>query len=149
MTYTANPTTERALNLFKNFDTDTKLALLWYGYLDIKDSLNPAPPNSVEVAGNTLYNRIRSLSPEEQLQAQRDMIESANNEIGHLYRALDSSARMESWLLLARGMEETTIVGFPNDYQLPEETREFTEVISELEFEERINFTRSAVMGIC
>jgi hypothetical protein len=149
MTYTTNPTTERALELFKNFDTDTKLALLWFGYLDIKDSLNPAPPNSVEVAGNTLYNRIRTLSHQEQLQAQRDMIESADNEIGHLYRSLDSSARMESWLLLARGMEEGTIIGMPSDYQLPEQTQEFVRAISGLEFEERINFTRSAVMGIC
>jgi hypothetical protein len=56
---------------------------------------------------------------------------------------------MESWLLLARGMEEGTIIGMPSDYQLPEQTQEFVRVISGLEFEERINFTRSAVMGIC
>ncbi|PSF38323.1 Orange carotenoid protein [Aphanothece hegewaldii CCALA 016] len=145
MTYTANPTTQQALDLFNSYDTDTKLALLWYGYLDIKDDLNPAPPISVENMGNTLYDQIKVLSPEEQLQAQRDMLEGADNEIGRAYQAFDSSARMESWLLIARGMEEGTVIQVPDDYKLPSETQEFTDKIKQVDFQERINFMRSAV----
>lgn len=147
MTYTANSTTQRALELFKGFDTDTQLALLWYGYLDIKDDLTPAPPTSVETIGNALFEQIRVLSAEEQLQAQRDMITGADNEIGRAYIAFDSSARMETWLLLAQGMEDGTIIQVPDDYQLPEQTKEFTQTISGLEFQERINFMRSAVVA--
>ena len=147
MTYAANPTTKRALELFGGFDTDTQLALLWYGYLDLKENLTPAPPNSVEVAGKTLYDHIQSLSAEEQLQAQRDMINGAGTDLGRSYLALDSSGRMETWLLLAQGMENGTIIQVPDDYELPEQTQEFTQTISELEFEERINFMRSAVMA--
>jgi Orange carotenoid protein, N-terminal len=146
MTYTVNDTTKQALNVFQKFDTDTKLALLWFGYLDIKKQLNPAPPSSVETMGTAVFNRIKVLSRDEQLQAQRDMINGAQTEIGKAYLACDSSARMESWLLLARGMEDGTIVSMPDDYQRPEETKEFAELIKQVDFEERVNFMRSAVM---
>jgi hypothetical protein len=145
--YTANDTTKRALDIFQKFDTDTKLALLWYGYLDIKDQLNPAPPSAVETMGTALYDRVKVLSRDEQLQAQRDMINGAQTEIGKAYIACDSSARMDSWLLLARGMEDGTIVPMPDDYKLPEQTKEFTDLIKQVDFEERINFMRSAVMA--
>lgn len=148
MTYTTNNTTKQALERFKTFDTDTKLALLWYGYLDIKDKLNPAPPTDVETMGKTLFDQVQTLPKEEQLQAQRDMIEGANSEVGRAYAAFDSSARMDSWLLLARGMEDGTIIQVPSDYQLPEQTKEFTDLITNLEFEERINFMRSVVMDM-
>ncbi len=67
MTYAANSTTQRALELFNGFDPDTQLAMLWYGYLNIKDDLTPAPPTSVETMGNALFDQISVLSAEEQL----------------------------------------------------------------------------------
>ncbi|WP_013320195.1 orange carotenoid protein N-terminal domain-containing protein [Gloeothece verrucosa] len=144
-TYTKNPTTEKALELFFTFDTDTQLALLWYGYLDIKDQLDPAPPNSVEVMGKTVFDQVAALPKEEQLQAQRDMITGAGD-IGRTYQALDIGARIEVWLLLGQGMEQGTIIQVPSDYELPDNTNEFVEAIKQVNFEERINFMRSAVM---
>ncbi len=76
------------------------------------------------------------------------MITGADTEIDRVYLAFDSSARMESWLLLARGMEDGTIIQVPDDYQLPEQTKEFTQAISGLEFQERINFMRSVVVAV-
>jgi hypothetical protein len=146
MAYTANETTKRALDIFQKFDTDTKLALLWFGYLDLKEQLNPAPPSAVETMGKAVFDQINVLSRDEQLQAQRDMINGTQSEVGKAYLACDSSARMDSWLLLARGMEDGTIVPMPDDYQLPEETNEFTDLIKQVNFEERVNFMRSAVM---
>jgi hypothetical protein len=146
MTYTSNDITKQALERFKSFDTDTKLALLWYGYLAIKDKLDPAPPSDVTTLGKTLFDQVQTLPKEEQLQAQRDMIEGADSEVGRAYSAFDSSAKMDAWLLLARGMEDGTIIQVPSDYQLPEQTKEFTDLITDVEFEERINFMRSAVM---
>jgi hypothetical protein len=148
MTYAASSNTKQALEMFQRFDTDTKLALLWYGYLDIKDDLTPAPPSSVETMGQTLFDQVQALSKEEQLQAQRDMVEGAASDIGRTYAAFDTSGRMEAWLLLGRGMEEGTIIQVPSDYELPESTNEFMQRISELDFEQRINFMRSAVMDM-
>jgi Orange carotenoid protein, N-terminal len=145
MTYTVDESTKPALEVFQNFDVDTQLALLWYGYLDIKDQLNPAPPQSVEIPGKAVFDYIQPLSPEEQLQAQRDLIQGANNEMCRAYNALSPNAKLEVWLLLAQGMENGTIVQVPSDYQLPAETDKFTAMIKKLEFQQRVNFMLSAV----
>lgn len=148
MTYTIDEKTRPALNTFQKFDVDTQLALLWYGYLDLKDQLKPAPPQSVEIPGKAVFDQIQSLSPEEQLQAQRDLIEGANTDINRAYDALSSNAKLEVWLLLAQGMENGSIIPMPPNYQLPAETNGFTEMVKGLSFEQRINFMLSAVKAM-
>lgn len=137
--------TKSALEMFQRFDVDTQLALLWYGYLDIKDELNPAPPQSVESTGKAVFDGIQALPKEEQLQAQRDLLQGAGGQLGESYRALNSNARVEVWLLLAQGMEDGTVIQVPADYKLPSETQAFTDAIKPLELEERINFMLSVV----
>lgn len=150
MTYTTLDSVKEPLNEFDKFDADTKLALLWYGYLDLKENLDPAPASDVEALGNALYNKVKDVSQEEQLQIQRDIVDKKDTPISHEYGALSSSGALEFWLLLAKGMEEGTIVNVPDDYNLPEETNQFVEMIKKLDFEERVNFTRTAVtnMGV-
>ena len=47
-------------------------------------------------------------------------------------------------------MEAGEIINVPDDYELPENTNEFVNEIKQLDFEQRINFTRNAVesMGL-
>jgi len=145
MTYTTVDSIKEPLNKFNKFDADTKLALLWYGYLDIKENLQPNPSNDVEVLGNALVNQIKEMSKDEQLQAQRDVVNSVSTPISKEYDALSTSGMLEFWLLLAQGMEAGTIVNVPDDYELPESTNDFVESVKKLDFEERVNFTRNAV----
>lgn len=145
MTFTSNETTKKALETFSNFDADTKLALLWYGYLDLKDKLNPDDAASAESTANAVFDNIKAMSKEDQLQAQRDIVSKANSDISRAYGALSSSGKLDTWLKLAKGMDAGTVINVPDDYELPSETDEFTSTIKELEFEERINFTRSVV----
>jgi Orange carotenoid protein, N-terminal len=147
MTYTVDPNTQQALDAFKSFDLDTQLALLWYGYLDIKDQLQPAPPPSVEVVGNAVFDQIQALSPQEQLQAQRDLIAGKANDLSPAYNALSPNARLEVWLLLAQGMEKGSVIQVPPDYQLPSETDEFTAKIAKLNLEQRVTFMLSIVQA--
>lgn len=148
MDYQPSENTQRALSMFQKYDIDTQLALLWYGYLDIKDELNPEPPPSSDHASTALYDRIKELSQEQQLQAQRDILSGADSEFGKSYSALSSSARIEVWLLLGQGMESSEIINVPSDYKLPEQTHEFSDFISGLSFEDRIDFMRTAVLGM-
>ncbi|MBW4517945.1 MAG: Orange carotenoid protein [Timaviella obliquedivisa GSE-PSE-MK23-08B] len=145
MTYTVDQNTKPALDAFQRFDVDTQLALLWYGYLDIKDELNPAPPPSVEAVGQAVFDQIQALSPQEQLQAQRDLLQGAGTEICRAYNALSPNARLEVWLLLSKGMENGTIIQVPSDYELPSETDEFSAMIKKLDLEQRINFMLSVM----
>jgi len=144
MTYTADEKTRPALETFRRFDVDTQLAVLWFGYLDIKNQLQPAPPTSVEVPGKAVFDQIQALSQEQQLQAQRDLLTGAND-IGRSYKELIPNSRMVVWLLLAQGIENGTIIGVPSDYQLPSETNEFRAQINDLDFEQRITFLLTAV----
>lgn len=143
MTYTVDEATRPALETFQRFDVDTQLALLWFGYLDLKEQLNPAPPSSVEAPAKAVFDQIQELSQEEQLQAQRDIINGANQ----TYNSLSPNAKLDVWLLLAQGMDNGTVIQVPSDYQLPGETDEFVALIKKLEFEQRVNFMLSVVQG--
>jgi len=148
MTYATDDLTKDALRQFQGFDADTQLGLLWVGYLDLKDQLQPGEGPSVSEPARALYDQIAALPQAEQLQAQRDIVNGSESNYVHLYDALASSGRLEVWLLLAQGMEQGTIVKPPADYQLPESTNDFANQIKQLNFEQRINFTRSAVVNM-
>ena len=145
MTYTIDEATKPALESFQRFDVDTQLALLWFGYLDLKEQLKPAPPQSVEVPAKAVFDKFLDLSQEEQLQAQRDIINGAANDISQTYNSLSPNAKLDVWFMLAQGMEDGSIIQVPSDYQLPTETDEFVALIKNLEFEQRINFMLSVV----
>lgn len=146
MTYTtSDQKVNQPLEAFQRFDTDTKLALLWFGYLDIKDQLHPAPGPDVETLGLALAHQVQNLSKEEQLQAQRDVVNCAQTDISRAYGELSSSVKLEFWLLLAQYMEEGSVINLPDNYQLPENTNQFVDQIKQLDLEQRITFTRSAV----
>ncbi|WP_373542414.1 orange carotenoid protein N-terminal domain-containing protein [Chamaesiphon sp.] len=140
MTYTIDADTQQALDTFQGFDLDTQLALLWYGYLDLKEQLQPAPPQSVEVLGNAVFDHIQALEPQAQLQTQRDLLQGTATDVSEAYNALSPNAQLEVWLLLAQGMENGSIIQLPADYQLPAQTDEFVAKIAKLSLEQRINF---------
>jgi hypothetical protein len=150
MTYLTVDAVKEPLKQFENFDADTQLALLWYGYLDIKEQLNPSPDHNTDGISRAIFNQVVVLSKDEQLQAQRDIANRADTPISREYGAASPPAKLEFWLLLAQGMESGDIINVPDDYTLPEHTQEFANQVKELDFEERINFVRNAVarMGL-
>ncbi len=143
--YTNNETTKQCLEEFLRFDLDTQLALLWYGYKDIKDQLSPGSETFDQEISESLFHLIQALPQEEQLQAQRDIVAVADTQITRTYKAMSSSGKLFLWLRLAQGMEDGSIITVPDDYQLPSETQGFVEKVKSLDFEERINFMRSVV----
>lgn len=147
MTFATDDTTKQSLQAFQGFDVDTQLALLWFGYeKDIKAKLTPANSSAAQDAAGAVFDRIKELPHEEQLQAQRDIAACADTEISRTYSALSSSGKLDVWLRLAQGMENGTIIPVPSDYELPSETKEFVNQVANLEFEQKINFMRSAVV---
>ncbi|HEY9694308.1 MAG TPA: orange carotenoid protein N-terminal domain-containing protein [Oculatellaceae cyanobacterium] len=146
MTFTTNNISKEALQNFQQFDADTQLAILWFGYLDIKDKLTPANATSAQEDAAAVFHQIQALPPEQQLQAQRDIITGADNPITHAYTSMSSSSKLDIWLRLAQGMDNGTVIQVPSDYQLPSETQQFVDKIKQIDFEERLNFMRSAVI---
>lgn len=148
MTYATDRNTEEAVREFRGFDADTQLGLLWYGYLDLKEQLQPGEGPSVSEPATALYHQIAALPQEQQLQAQRDIVSGNDSSYCHTYDAFASSAKLELWLLLAQGMEQGTVIQVPSDYSLPDSTQDFANRIKQLDFEQRVNFMRSAVVDM-
>lgn len=150
MTYLTLDAVKQPLDQFEQFDADTQLALLWYGYLNIKEQLTPSPGHKVEGIAMAVFNRIQPMSKEDQLQAQRDIANRVDTDISREYGALSPSSKLEFWLLLAQGMESGEIVNVPDDYELPGNAKEFLSEMKSMDFELRINFVRNAVakMGL-
>lgn len=146
MTFATDDSTKQAVQQFQSFDVDTQLGLLWFGYLDIKDQLNPANSASAQDTAGALYDQIKAMSKEEQLQAQRDIASGADNDVSRTYSSLSSSGKLDLWLRLSQGMEEGVIIQVPSDYQPPSETQDFVNQITSLDFEKRIDFMRSSVI---
>lgn len=146
MTFTTEENTRKAVEQFRGFDADTQLALLWYGYLDIKENLTPVNQDSAEQTAKALFDNIQAKSKEEQLQAQRDIVSGAKSDISSAYTALSSSGKLDVWLRLAQGMEDGSVIQVPDDYELPSNTNDFSNSIKQLDFEQRVNFMRSVVV---
>jgi hypothetical protein len=146
MTFATDDQTKQSLQKFKSFDVDTQLALLWFGYLDLKEQLTPANQTSAQDTAAAVFDQIAAMPKEQQLQAQRDIASGADSDVTRGYSALSSSGKLDVWLRLAQGMEDGRVIQVPSDYQLPEQTNEFVEQIKQLDFEQRINFMRSLVI---
>lgn len=146
--FAASDKVKKAIETFQNFDVDTQLALFWFGYLDLKENLTPANSPSSQTTAEAVFNRIIAMSKEEQLQAQRDIAGHANSEISQLYGGLDPSAKLDVWLRISQAMEDGRAIPVPEDYKLPENTKEFTQQVKSLEFEERVEFSRNVAFSM-
>ncbi len=146
MTFASDDATKQSVEAFQRFDVDTQLGLLWFGYKDIKDQLTPANSTSAQATAGAVFDQIQQMSKEEQLQAQRDIAGRADTDISRTYSSLSSSGKLDVWLRLAQGMDKGTIIQVPSDYELPSETQEFAAKVTKLDFEQRIDFMRSAVI---
>jgi hypothetical protein len=147
MAYATDERTQKAIEQFRKFDVDTQLALLWFGYLDIKEQLaGETNQPSVQDTAAALYDQIRALPQEQQLQAQRDIATGASTDISRAYNALHSSPKIDLWLRLSRGMENGEIIQVPSDYKLPQQTNSFVDTVKGFDFQQRIDFMRSIVL---
>lgn len=149
MTFTtSDEQVQQAVKAFGGFDVDTQLAMLWFGYLDLKEQLNPGNATSSQTTAEAVYHQIEALSQEEQVQAMRDIAGRNSSNISQMYGALDPSAKLDVWLRLSQGMEDGRIIPMPPDYELPSETQDLVGQLKQLEFEQRVNFAKDAVLNM-
>jgi Orange carotenoid protein, N-terminal len=138
---------------FQSLDVDQQLALFWFIYTEMGESITPAAPGAStasEPIAQGLFNQVKELSRDEQLQVQRDLVARQNSLISREYGALSDTTKLLFWYLLAVGMEQETIIPMPPDYQLSEQAQEVFNQIRQAEFEEQMTIFRDIVspMGV-
>lgn len=148
MTFTQDPAITSLREEFQKLSVDDQLALFWFIYTEMGESITPAAPGASTVSpeiAEGLFNQVKELSHEEQLQLQRDLISGADTQHTREYGSLGDTTKLLFWYRLAQGMESATIVPMPPDYKMPSEGEELLNKIKELEFNQQITLFRDYV----
>jgi Orange carotenoid protein, N-terminal len=143
-----NSTVDRAVETFHSLDVDNQLALFWFIYKEMGSSITPAAPGastaSPEIAEG-LFNQVKDMSHEEQLQIQRDLITGADTQTTRQYGSLSDTTKLLFWYLLAQGMDNSTIIPMPENYELSSSAQELLNTIKQMTFEQQMTLFRNYV----
>lgn len=150
MTYTQtnDPTIRELVQSWGKLDVDDQLALFWFIYKEMGNTITPAAPGASTVSpeiAEGLFNQVKELSHEEQLQFQRDLINGADNEFTRMYGSLGETTKLLVWYRLAQGMDNATIIPMPANYQLSGDSQQLLDKIKEIDFEQQITLFRDYV----
>jgi hypothetical protein len=153
VTYTTSNASSELVQAFQNLETDQQLALFYKIYQEMGNSVTPAAPAASTVSpeiAEGLFNQVKELTHEEQLQLQRDLIERKNTQLARQYGALSDTTKLLFWYYLAQGMDQGTIIPMPADYQLSDAAKALLGQVIALEFEQQITLFRNIVspMGV-
>jgi len=150
MTYTqtSDPTIRKCVEAWRKLDVDQQLALFWFIYKEMGKSVTPAAPAASTVSpeiAESLFNQVKELSHEEQLQVQRDLINKADTRIGREYGSFSDTTKLLFWYRLSQGMDGNVIIPVPAGYRLTSEAETLLKQVKELPFEQQINLFRDYV----
>lgn len=153
MTYTTSNTFSELVSAFQSLEVDQQLALFWFIYTEMGESITPAAPGASTASpaiAEGLFNQVKEMSQDEQLQVQRDLITQTNTQIGREYGALSDTTKLLFWYLLAQGMSQGVIIPMPADYKLSSAAEELLNQIKGVDFGQQITVFRDIVapMGV-
>jgi hypothetical protein len=137
--------TQKLVEAFEDLGTDQQLALLYYIYEKMGDSITPAAPGAAnpELAP-TLLGDYLNLGDDEQLQIMRDIVEGKDTEWSRLYGGLKPNNQLVVWYSWAVEMGKN-VVDIPANYEANEASQDILKQIQEFEFEQQITVLRQIV----
>lgn len=139
---------EQNINNFTALKIDEKLALLWFVYTKMGQSITPAAPGAAESEiAEGLYNQVKELSHQEQLEVQRNLFTGKNTLISREYGSLTENTKLLFWYRLAQGMESEVIIPMPKKYELGDNAKQLLGNLESMDFEQQITFLRKIVMN--
>ncbi len=147
MTVTNVSAYDQGKEALAGLNTDDQLGLLWFVYTKLGTSITPAAPGASgsEIAQG-LFDQVKELPHEQQLQAMREIVEKANTQLSRQYGSLSPETKLAFWYFLAQGMETGTIIPMPPDYELPQAGTVLLGKIENMDFQQQIDFLRGAVL---
>jgi hypothetical protein len=140
--------TRKALESFEKLGTDEKLALLYYAYEKMGDSITPAAPTATDPElAPLLMGDFYNLSKEDQLNIMRDIVNGVDTDYSRAYGALKENNQLMVWYAWAQGMGDT-VVDVPGDYQASQAINDVLGSVEGLDFEEQISLLRELASGM-
>lgn len=147
MTFTTVSAYDRGKEALNGLSVDDRLGLLWFVYTELGKSITPAAPGASgsEIAQG-LFEQVKELPHEEQLQVMRDIASKGNSQLSRMYGSMSPETKLAFWYFLAQGMDEGTIIPVPSDYELPQEGKVLLGQIQSMDFQQQIDFLRGVVL---
>jgi len=87
-------------------DVDEQLGLFYFVYKEMGSSVTPAAPGASTVGTDIaegLFNQVKDMPHEQQLQLQRDLINKADSEYTRMYGSMSETTKLLFWYRLAQG----------------------------------------------
>lgn len=135
--------TQQVVDAFEQLGTDAKLALLYYVYEKMGDSVTPAAPSAAdENLAPTLLGDYLDLSDDKQLAIMREIVEGQDSDSSRAYGGLTENNQLLVWYAWAKEMG-TNVVDMPSDYQASQAIKDTLKQIEGLEFQEQISMLRT------
>ena len=140
-----NENTRKVVDAFEALGTDEKLALLYYVYKKMGDTITPAAPSTAEpeLAPGLLGDYLE-LSDDEQLQIMRDIAECNDTDWSRAYGGLTENNQLVVWYSWAVEMGNN-VVDLPGGYEATEPINNVLSQIEGLDFEGQISLLREVV----
>jgi hypothetical protein len=138
----------QSVKAMQSLDVDEQLGLFYFIYKEMGGSVTPAAPGASTVGTDIaegLYNQVKDMSHEQQLQLQRDLINKADNEYSRMYGSMSDTTKLLFWYRLSQGMDSATIIPMPSDYKLSSQAEEILNQVKGLAYEEQITLFRDYV----
>ncbi|WOD40358.1 orange carotenoid protein N-terminal domain-containing protein [Nodosilinea sp. E11] len=136
----------QALAQFNKLEVDEQLALLWFVYEQMGESITTAAPGSAspEIATG-LYDQVKALDQQQQLDAMRAIArKEQSHQISREYGSLSANTQLAFWYYLAQGMDSGDIIPMPDDYELSDAGRDLLAALETMDFEAQITLLRDA-----
>ncbi|BAY83162.1 hypothetical protein NIES267_26490 [Calothrix parasitica NIES-267] len=147
-TQTNDPKVREIVQSIQKLDVDEQLALFYFIYKEMGDSITPAAPGASTVSpavADGLFNQVKELSHEEQLQLQRDLINKADTLHTREYGSMSDTTKLLFWYRLAQGMDAHTVIPMPSSYEISSQSKEIIEKIKPLDFGVQMSLFRDYV----
>ncbi|WP_013320846.1 orange carotenoid protein N-terminal domain-containing protein [Gloeothece verrucosa] len=134
--------TQAIFEEYNQLNTDDKLALLYYIYEKMGDSITPAGTNAINVDFlSSLIEDFLQLSDNEQLEIMRDIVNAKDSEYSRYYGGLSPNNQLFVWYAWAEAMGDT-VVDIPGNYKATEAVNNALSKIEGLDFEAQISILR-------
>ena len=133
---------------FQSLDVDEQLGLFYFIYKEMGGAVTPAAPGASTVGTDIaegLFNQVKELPHDQQLQLQRDLINNADSQYTRMYGSLSDTTKLLFWYRLSQGMDSAVIIPMPSDYKLSSQAEEVLNQVKGLAFEQQITLFRDYV----
>jgi hypothetical protein len=144
MTQITADATQEVFRSYADLSVDDKLALLYYVYEAMGDSVTPAAPNAADQElSQAVAEELVKLSETQQLDAMRSVVKGEDSPVSRQYGGLSANNQLLVWYGWAREMGNT-VVDLPSDYEASAGVKQALEKIKGLDFQEQISLLREA-----